>query len=608
MLPFSQYFQHRCVTVNGGSGGLDARVRSSPATDTATLTQSELYRDFVTGDSLTFTVDGLTPGEDYEFLFTSYDSLAGATTRITNTTGGIQPSTSGTILNVGSLTQDGQYTLKLTATTDAAGRAIFLTEAVNNDGARINGIEVQAVSRPVVGSALLTASDGADADYFGHSVNLSGNMGLIGAFADDIGSSVDQGSAYVFRNLNTATGTVSQNVKLTASDGAAGDFFGNSVNLSGDNFVIGSVYGDTLVFNSGKAYTGSVSSVTTLDEGNASRTIDGISFVSQDDWVIGKTTDNNSVTLSSGDSGDVTASGKRVRIGQEAGSVGNQLTIQGTLTAREIVVGEGGGGSLTVGSTGQVTSDAIQVASAAGSIGVVSLSGGLLATQQITEGSGSGAVVFNSGTLRAQSNQAALLAGFETGDVTIQAGGGSIDSNGYSVGISTGIGGSGILTKQGAGTLLLAGNNSHAGGTVVRSGTLSVGHNNALGTGEATVSGGTLSIQTGFTPTNAITLAGGTLVKGVASGGSLVGSITATSEFAGGQADTTSRILAGTASSATNIQATFADTSAASNDLLRTSDVLHLSGIPPADIFVLELSMTSVAPGSYLGWLSGSNE
>jgi len=43
-------------------------------------------------------------------------------------------------------------------------------------------------------------------------------------------------------------------VKITASDGAEGDFFGRSVAISGDYAVVGACYGDDAGTNSGSAY------------------------------------------------------------------------------------------------------------------------------------------------------------------------------------------------------------------------------------------------------------------------------------------------------------------------------------------------------------------
>jgi len=85
----------------------------------------------------------------------------------------------------------------------------------------------------------LTAGDGAAGDRFGHSVALSGDTLVVGADSDDIGANLLQGSAYVF----TRSGAVwTEKKKLTASDGAAGDGFGNSVAISGDTVVVGAFF------------------------------------------------------------------------------------------------------------------------------------------------------------------------------------------------------------------------------------------------------------------------------------------------------------------------------------------------------------------------------
>ena len=88
-------------------------------------------------------------------------------------------------------------------------------------------------------TAKLVAADGADFDFFGQSVSLSGGRALIGASFDDTGNGMT-GSAYVF-DLNN--GVWSQTAKLVATDGAAFDYFGTSVSLSGDRVLVGA-YGD----------------------------------------------------------------------------------------------------------------------------------------------------------------------------------------------------------------------------------------------------------------------------------------------------------------------------------------------------------------------------
>ncbi len=93
---------------------------------------------------------------------------------------------------------------------------------------------------------------------------------------------------------------------------------------------------------SGNAHTATISSVTTLDAGSTSRTIDGISFVSENDWIIGQNTSSNSLNLLSGNVANVTASGKGVYVGENAGSNNNTLTIAGTLSANQVNVGATG--------------------------------------------------------------------------------------------------------------------------------------------------------------------------------------------------------------------------------------------------------------------------
>jgi len=86
--------------------------------------------------------------------------------------------------------------------------------------------------------AKLTASDGAAADSFGISVavNVDADTIVIGADGDDTDKGIASGSAYVY----TRSGTVwTEQVKLTASDGATGDKFGRSVAIIGDTIVIG---------------------------------------------------------------------------------------------------------------------------------------------------------------------------------------------------------------------------------------------------------------------------------------------------------------------------------------------------------------------------------
>ncbi|MCX6671281.1 MAG: PKD domain-containing protein, partial [Euryarchaeota archaeon] len=96
----------------------------------------------------------------------------------------------------------------------------------------------------------LLVSDGAAQDFFGGSVSLSGDTVLIGAGGDDDNGG-NSGSAYMF--IRTGT-TWAQEAKLLASDGAAEDIFGWAVALDGDTALIGAYYDDDNGLDSGSAY------------------------------------------------------------------------------------------------------------------------------------------------------------------------------------------------------------------------------------------------------------------------------------------------------------------------------------------------------------------
>jgi hypothetical protein len=98
--------------------------------------------------------------------------------------------------------------------------------------------------------AKLLASDGQSEDFFGYFVSLSGETALIGAPGDsDYGDS--SGSAYVF----TRTGTTwTQQQKLLPLDGYVWDYFGYAVSLSGDTAIVSAPQDDDEGEDSGSAY------------------------------------------------------------------------------------------------------------------------------------------------------------------------------------------------------------------------------------------------------------------------------------------------------------------------------------------------------------------
>ena len=116
---------------------------------------------------------------------------------------------------------------------------------------RVNALAaVESLLNPFVQQSKLTASDGAVDDQFGVSITISGDTAVVGAYQDD-DKGTDSGSAYVFVRSGT---TWSQQAKLTASDGAAGDRFGVSIAISGDTAVVGAYQDDDKGTDSGSAY------------------------------------------------------------------------------------------------------------------------------------------------------------------------------------------------------------------------------------------------------------------------------------------------------------------------------------------------------------------
>ena len=97
-------------------------------------------------------------------------------------------------------------------------------------------------------SAKLTASDGGSGHQFGSGVAIDGDVIVIGAQKDG------NGSAYVFVKPGGGWATGTETAKLTASDGASGDRFGCSVDIAGDVIVVGAYFDHLTTDDQGSAY------------------------------------------------------------------------------------------------------------------------------------------------------------------------------------------------------------------------------------------------------------------------------------------------------------------------------------------------------------------
>jgi fibronectin-binding autotransporter adhesin len=183
------------------------------------------------------------------------------------------------------------------------------------------------------------------------------------------------------------------------------------------------------------------------------------------------------------------AAGEKVQV------TGGNLNVQDTVT-----VGYLNSGILEIDS-GAVQAANVQLGNTSGSTtynGSLILNGGVLQTGQVVLGGGApgswttgGSMTFNGGTIQADGSLNINAPG------TILAGGGTIDTNGSNGTISSALGGTGALTKFGAGTLDLTGTNTFSGGAVLEGGELAISSNANIGGANGTISflGGVLQVQ-----------------------------------------------------------------------------------------------------------------
>jgi hypothetical protein len=100
-------------------------------------------------------------------------------------------------------------------------------------------------------AAKLVPGEGAAGDWFGYSLALEGDTALVGAFLDGADGAYS-GAAYIFERQSDGRWT--EVTKLAASDGAAGDWFGTAVALSGDTVLVGAPGAASSGSQSGAAY------------------------------------------------------------------------------------------------------------------------------------------------------------------------------------------------------------------------------------------------------------------------------------------------------------------------------------------------------------------
>ena len=129
-----------------------------------------------------------------------------------------------------------------------SGNTVVVGTAAAESGSAAPGLgSVYLFTEPASGwtnmtqTAKLTASDSTMHDDFGTAVSIDGSTVVVGALNAMAGTQAGLGAAYVFAEPASGWTNMNQTAKLTASDGAAGDDFGQSLAISGDTVVVGAL-------------------------------------------------------------------------------------------------------------------------------------------------------------------------------------------------------------------------------------------------------------------------------------------------------------------------------------------------------------------------------
>ncbi len=137
---------------------------------------------------------------------------------------------------------------------DSSGRELPVRLELAEESLRLrvddSGAHYPIAIDPFLKKATLVASDGKPEDFFGISVAISGDTIVVGAYNPPHLDDFLAGAAYVFvKPVSGWSGTLTETAKLTGSDADSGSWFGISVAMSGDTAVVGaSLQGAAYVF------------------------------------------------------------------------------------------------------------------------------------------------------------------------------------------------------------------------------------------------------------------------------------------------------------------------------------------------------------------------
>jgi len=395
----------------------------------------------------------------------------------------------------GALVKLGTGTLTLTGSNSYTGNTTVEGGGLNVQGGAINSPAATVRVGNAGNGSLRVEAGGRIADAAGV---LGANAGSQGAaVVTGSGSQWANSSGLMIGNAGSGTLTISEGATVSASATQLALLAGSvgTLNIGGAIGTAAAAPGRldsaSLALGEGNAsvnfnHTSASYEFAALMTGRGSvNALAGTTFLLADNSYAGATTIAPSATLQLGNGGAAgRIDGDVANNGTLAFDRADTLSFSGLISGAGRVVQQGSGTLLLAPSAA----------------GGNTYSGGTLLQQGVLAipaddvlGAPSGSLRFDGGTLQWGGSFGLSAAR----PISIEAGGATLDTQGFEAIVEQGMSGAGALTKTGAGSLILQGDNSFGGGTTVSAGTLVVG--DAGSPGAALSGGGTVVVNAGAT-------------------------------------------------------------------------------------------------------------
>lgn len=412
---------------------------------------------------------------------------------------------------------------------------------LNITGARGNGLRADDGNSTFTnsGTILVQGSD-AFGVYMQGSNNRLTNSGTIRATGSNADGVVSNTVSSTFTSVIENSGSITSDKRFAIrgvngqetviNSGVIQSGVGTAIDLRAGN--------DTLVLRTGSQVTGladgGAGTDITILEGSGAATNNFQNFetlrMAGTDWRFSGSGSFGATQVQSGVlrvDGTLTspvnvAAGSALQVGTggASGTVNGDIANGGTLVFNRSDVFDYGGKISGAGSVVQQGPGTLTLGGANSHTGGTRINGGVLAVgADGALGAATGPLAFDGGTLR-------LNAGFDLAAsraITLGAGGGTVDTQGFTSKVAQSIGGTGAFTKTGAGTLVMAANNAYSGGTTIAEGTLQLGDGGTAGGIQGKVlNNGTLAINRSDAVEIAGTISGSGSVRQIGTGTTLL--------------------------------------------------------------------------------------